>query len=313
MVFIVIHLKSLHLKIVFFKYFVSQKQGIFFVAVKSKYFYTSSFTAPQIYPVSDFFSRPYLTNQKVLDLYIKHKPHPYAPPNKNFNYCNTNYVFLSLIIEKITKKDYPTAMKMMVFDPLGMTNTYVFEKKHFKTASLSYFNNGKLHPWDFRDLVYGDKNIYSTPRDLFKYSQAMFSEKFLRQTLKDSAMIGYSNERKGMKNYGLGFRIYQFDNGKKITYHNGWWHGNNTTFVHLPDEKVTIIALGNKKSRNIYSAYSLAGLFGDFPISIKFEENDLYISDSMSFSFKNFFKYDSLKFKKSVINNERLTTNDSVN
>lgn len=255
----------------------------------------------------------YLTNQMVLDLYIKHKPAPYTPPNKNFSYCNTNYAFLALIIEKITKKDYPTAMKMMIFDPLDMKATYVFEKKHFKTASLSYFNNGKLHPWDFRDLVYGDKNIYSTPRDLLKYSQAMFSEKFLRQTLKDSAMIGYSNERKGMKNYGLGFRIYHFDNGKKITYHNGWWHGNNTTFVHLPDEKITIIALGNKKSRHVYSAYSLAGLFGDYPISIKFEENDLYISDSISFSFKKIVKSDSLKFKKSVINNERLTTNDSVN
>jgi flagellar hook assembly protein FlgD len=88
-------------------------------------------------------------------------------------------------------------------------------------------------------------------------------------------MIGYSNERKGMKNYGLGFRIYQFDNGKKITYHNGWWHGNNTTFVHLPDEKITIIALGNKKSRHVYSAYSLAGLFGDYGVSLATDENEM--------------------------------------
>jgi len=58
MVLMIIHLESLHLKIVFFKYFISQKKGIFFVSVKSKYSYTSSFTAPQIYPISDFFSRP---------------------------------------------------------------------------------------------------------------------------------------------------------------------------------------------------------------------------------------------------------------
>lgn len=237
----------------------------------------------------------YLSNQKVLELYAKHQPEPYSLPNKNFSYCNTNYVFLALIIEKITGKKYPLAMKQMVFDPLGMKNTYVFEKHHFNSASLSYFNNGKLHPWDFRDLVYGDKNIYSTPRDLLKYSQAMFSDSFLRQTLKDSAMMGYSNERKGMKNYGLGFRIYQFNNGKKITYHNGWWHGNNTTFVHLPDEKVTIIALGNKKSRNIYSAFTLSGLFGDYGVSMAIEDHS---KDNKNDSLYVNFNHSIEKFKK---------------
>lgn len=245
------------------------------------------------------FEEEFLTNQKVLELYIKHKPPLHNQPNQNFSYCNTNYVFLALIIEKIVKTSYPQAMKKMIFEPLDMNNTFVFENKHFKTSSLSYFSNGKIYPWDFRDLVYGDKNIYSTPRDLLKYSQAMFSDKFLRKTLLDSAMIGYSNEKKGIKNYGLGFRIMAYDNNKKLTYHNGWWHGNNTVFVHLRDEKVTIIALGNKKSRNIYSANALAALFGDYPITFKADEIKFYTKDSL----KN--EVDKLDFKKLKSNKKK--------
>lgn len=57
-----------------------------------------------------------------------------------------------------------------------------------------------------------------------------------------------------------------FDNGKNLTYHNGWWHGSNSVFVHLLESKVTIIALGNKYSKTIYSALTLSSIFEDFPI-----------------------------------------------
>jgi hypothetical protein len=75
----------------------------------------------------------------------------------------------------------------------------------------------------------------------------------------------YSNEKAGQNNYGLGFRMKIFDNGEKLTYHNGWWHGTNSVFAHLLKSKVTIIAIGNKYSGKVYSALALSGLFEDFP------------------------------------------------
>ena len=75
----------------------------------------------------------------------------------------------------------------------------------------------------------------------------------------------YSNEKAGQNNYGLGFRMKIFDNGEKLTYHNGWWHGSNSVFAHLLKSKVTIVAIGNKYSGRVYSALALAGLFEDFP------------------------------------------------
>lgn len=214
----------------------------------------------------------FMTNNDMYKMFVRCNPPTYSKPNTAFSYCNTNYAFLALIIEKITQKPFPEAMKIMIFDPLGMENTYIFTAKELQTASFSYYQNGRKINWDYRDLIYGDKNVYSTPRDMFKYSQAMFSDKFLRKSLLDSAMTGYSNERKGQKNYGFGFRMLTFDNGKKIIFHNGWWHGNKTTFVHLPEEKITIIALGNNNSRAVYSAFTLTSIFGDFPFD--FQEKD---------------------------------------
>ena len=104
----------------------------------------------------------------------------------------------------------------------------------------------------------------------------MFSEKLLRKSLKDSIFTPYSNERPGVKNYGLGFRIKVVDNGKKLTYHNGWWHGTNSSFTHLLDSKVTIIAIGNKFSGRIYSALALSSLFEDFPIAVSYTHLDVY-------------------------------------
>jgi hypothetical protein len=53
-------------------------------------------------------------------------------------------------------------------------------------------------------------------------------------------------------------------NGKKLIYHNGWWHGYRTAFYRMPDENAVIIALCNNDSRMIYSTKKLADLFGDY-------------------------------------------------
>ncbi|MBA2563540.1 MAG: hypothetical protein H0V14_11640, partial [Chitinophagaceae bacterium] len=50
-------------------------------------------------------------------------------------------------------------------------------------------------------------------------------------------------------------------NGKKIIFHTGWWHGNNTLLIRLIEDSATIIVLGNKFNRGIYHAKRLANIF----------------------------------------------------
>lgn len=211
-----------------------------------------------------------LTNQDILTIMGTKNIGLEQRTGTRFAYCNTNYAMLALIIEKVTKKSYRDAMEEMIFKPLGMKNTFVldFDKDKHNVAP-SYKANRVEIGIDYLDKIYGDKNIYSTPRDLLKFERATKSPSFLEPELLAQVYIGYSNEHKGTRNYGLGLRMINWENGKNYYYHNGWWHGYTSSYIPLKDENVTIIALSNKFTRSTYAVRKVAVLFGDYPFKVK--------------------------------------------
>jgi CubicO group peptidase (beta-lactamase class C family) len=214
-----------------------------------------------------------LTNKDILDILATKDIGLEAKTGTRFSYCNTNYAMLALIIEKITGLSYKEAMSEMIFKPLGMTHTYVFDDdKDRKKIVPSYKGNGVEIGFDYLDNVYGDKNIFSTARDLLKFDRARQSPDFLKPELLKQVYTGYSNERKGTKNYGLGIRMINWETGQNFYFHNGWWHGNTSSYITLMKEGVTIIALSNKMTRNTYAVRKLAPIFGDYPFNFKDEE-----------------------------------------
>ncbi len=220
----------------------------------------------KIKPAPPELSKKYLTNQDILNMLIRYQPELARATDTGFMYCNTNYALLALLIEKVTEKSFPEAMKQMVFRPLKMKYSYIFQEKDTLTAAKSFYQRGpRVYPYDRLDLIYGDKNVYTTPRDLLNFSKALYSKDFLKPELKQKIFEPYSNERPGINNYGLGFRMKVFDENEKLTYHNGWWHGTNSVFAHLLKSQVTIIAIGNKYSTRVYTALALSGLFENFP------------------------------------------------
>ena len=63
-----------------------------------------------------------------------------------------------------------------------------------------------------------------------------------------------------MHNYGLAWRLF-IKNKDTVIYHNGKWHGTNTSFIRLVQDTATIIVLGNKENRNIYQAKEMESIF----------------------------------------------------
>lgn len=210
-------------------------------------------------------NRQYASNKDVLKMLMDKKPDPTGQPGRKFTYSNTNYVLLAMIVEKLSGMTFPDYMEQKFFRPLGMDHSYVFRLKDTLTASPSFTNNGTYWNFDFLDATYGDKNIYSTVRDLLKWDQALYTDKVLNKSMLDSSFLGYSFEEPGIHNYGLGWRLQLLPNGKKVVYHFGKWHGNNAAFARLIDEKATIIILGNRFTRSIYhSAHLCYDIFGDY-------------------------------------------------
>jgi len=206
-------------------------------------------------------AKKYLTNTDVLNYLVAYKPPITHLPGTHFSYCNTNYALLALIIEKVSGKSYPDFLQFIFFTPLQMTNTYVFSLADTAKAMHSYDWRGRPERLTFLDGGYGDKNIYSSARDLLKWDQAMYSNQiFSKQTLEE-AFTPYSNEKPGIKNYGFGWRMNLYPNGKKVIFHTGWWHGNNCILIRLIEDSATIIVLGNKFNFAIYKSKQLANIF----------------------------------------------------
>jgi CubicO group peptidase (beta-lactamase class C family) len=206
-----------------------------------------------------------ITNADVLQFMIDNKARlNVGRPDKHFTYCNTNYALLALIVEKVAGKPFPQFLQETFFSPLNMNHTFVFSMDKADEVLPSFNYRNQKEAFTFLDGVYGDKNVYSTVRDMLKWDQALTNGTLFKQTTLDSAYTGYSNEKPGIKNYGLGWRMYNYPNDKKIIYHNGWWHGNNTFFNRLIQDSATIIVLGNRFNKNIYQTKKLFPVFNTY-------------------------------------------------
>ena len=216
-------------------------------------------------------TKQHVKNQDVLDYLVKFKPAA-TRPNTHFTYCNTNYALLGLIIEKASGESYADFLQQQFFTPLGMNDTYVWNISDSATAMPSYDYRGRPQAFTFLDCGFGDKNIYSTPEDLLKWDQALYTNQLFSKEMLEKAFTPYSNEP-GIRNYGYGWRMKVYPDGRKIIYHNGWWHGNNAVLIRMIQDSVTIIVLGNKYNSNIYQAKQLEKYFDGEDTSPNDEEN----------------------------------------
>lgn len=198
------------------------------------------------------------TNQDVLNFLSTRRPSVIGAPDRFYNYCNTNFAILALIVEAISGMEFPTYMTTYVFRPLGMKHTYVFSKKDSANYVPSYQPNNVPFRLEKLDCIYGDKNVYTTVRDLLLWDRALYLGKYISTKTQDLAYQPYS---RGVKNYGLGWHLLVQPPDPTIVYHNGWWHGNTASFKRLIADTATVIILGNKFNRRIWSAGKMSSVF----------------------------------------------------
>ena len=193
--------------------------------------------------------RFFLKNEDVLDYYITHKPRLFFEPDSKFNYNNTNYVMLAAIVEYLTAKPFAEFLKERIFDPLGMNSTYLCnyieqsEKDNhtigYKRARRGYKPAGG----DYLDGAFGDKGIYSTVMDMYRFDRGLNNPDFIKPELIALASTPNSPELENY-NYGLGWRMKPFY--PDLIYHFGWWKGYRTCFIKDLQADTTVIVLCNR-------------------------------------------------------------------
>ena len=187
------------------------------------------------------------SNNEMMELLTTSNVQRFFKPGRNFDYSNTGYFVLASIVEKISGTSFGSFLKQNIFEPLQMTHSYVysFENDSIRENQLDGY---RLHRgWrhvkirsTVNDAIVGDKNVYTTAEDLFKWTQGLNSGNLLS---KESLALMFTKGETiyGRKvPYGFGFRIDTKD--KNSIYHYGKWNGFSTGLTtYLEDDLVVII------------------------------------------------------------------------
>jgi len=188
-----------------------------------------------------------LTNDDVINLMMQHQPPIYFKPDLKFNYSNTGYFLLASIVEKASGEAFPVFMEKNIFGPLEMDNTFTFGPAlPSENIAVGHMGNRRKRSPDYLDTVLGDKGMYSSVEDLYKWDQALYTEKLVSRATLEEAFTGFhANKKKVKEDYGFGWRIKELKNGDPVVYHAGLWHGYNTYLLRNPKDHSTIIILSN--------------------------------------------------------------------
>ena len=104
-------------------------------------------------------------------------------PGSKFEYCNSAYVLLGVILEKLTGKPYEQLLKERILDPLGMKDTgYARPETIIPRRARGYLvrDDGYANAhYDNTAIFYSAGALYSTVDDLFRFDQALYSDVLL--------------------------------------------------------------------------------------------------------------------------------------
>ncbi len=182
---------------------------------------------------------------EVINL-IKDTPLEFKPGEK-FEYNNTNYVLLGIILEKVTNTSYEDYLQKNIFEPLNMTNTGIcYGKDNGLHDATPYSGFLEVAPVDDRLVLtqaYSAGNIYSTVEDLYRWDRALKTEELVKKETIDKIFKGHIDTSQGVS-YGYGWMISDTDWGKKL-FHGGNTFGFTANITRYPDEDLAIIVLTN--------------------------------------------------------------------
>jgi CubicO group peptidase (beta-lactamase class C family) len=181
-------------------------------------------------------------------------------PGTQESYCNTGYVLLAAIVEKVSNETFPVWMKENVFKPLKMDASFILDDagRVIPDLATSYALNGQDYS-KYSDVLsaYGSGSMYSSLADLAKWV-IRFQE---RIRLKDPIYVRMVQEgslNSGEKvPYGFGLEI-GLEQGLKTISHTGAWVGYRTNIRNYPDQHFAFITLSNADDNDLSGPYARA-------------------------------------------------------
>ncbi|MFM9903569.1 MAG: serine hydrolase domain-containing protein [Pyrinomonadaceae bacterium] len=172
---------------------------------------------------------------------LKKEPLQFVPGEKA-EYGNSGFLLAAFIVEKVSGKSYEDFLRENIYEPLSMKDSgYAHNESILKNRARGYArNHKKIVNASYIDMSIpiGAGSQYSTVEDLFRWDQALYTEKLVSKQGLDEMFRSYKGE------FGLGWEIGRQFN-RKIISHIGDINGFGAYIARYPDDKVLIVVLSN--------------------------------------------------------------------
>jgi D-alanyl-D-alanine carboxypeptidase len=207
-------------------------------------------------------------------------------PGASWNYSNTNYFLLGLMIEKVSGENYAGFMQKKIFAPLGMKNTGFNNLDAINHRAVGYsLKDGELQKVGINNpnQAFSAGAIVSTVTDLAKWDAALMGENLLKKTSLAESWTPVKLSNGKAANYGFGWGVSKY-RGLDFVGHSGAINGFSSNITRFTNDKLTVIVLTNSSGRAAekialdVAALYLPQLTQNAPPAQKTEDNDLATS-----------------------------------
>lgn len=207
-----------------------------------------------------------ISRKNVLKLLCQQKELNFTPET-DFSYNNSGYMLLAEIIEKVSEKPFHEYLNEIIFTPLEMKHSVLFEdnQKIIPNLANPYFFDGSAYKKGIRNAkdIVGNTGIRTNIEDLCKwvinFEKKKIGSKKLFAKLAQTAILKNGDTL----DYAFGQRVSQY-HGRKVISHGGADAGYRSQVLRFPDHNLAIIVLANDGSLNAdEKAYAIADLYLD--------------------------------------------------
>lgn len=203
------------------------------------------------------------TNADVIRFYAQRKDTLRFEPGSRHRYCNTNYVLLASIVERLSGKPFAGFLQQRIFKPLHMDHTFIYNRKQqprtikniatgyaWATGSFRKISSDQRESGDYFvrtvDGVTGTAKVNSTVGDIYKWITALKNNTFLTKSeFEEMTAVTQTSSGQDIA-YGFGFMLSKGANRFSFG-HNGSWDGFATLIFHNMLKDRTVIILQNFK------------------------------------------------------------------
>lgn len=236
-----------------------------------------------------------IERQELIEI-INRQPELQNEPGGEWNYNNTAYGLLTMIIENVSGMDFVDYMNERVFEPLGMSNTQVRENQDviIKQRAAGYsINDGGY--FEVRDLggAMGAGAVYTTTTDMMNWFQNFSTYEVGNEDIFNQMTTPFVLNNGEVTGYGFGLFTDEYKGLRQI-HHGGADIAHRSMFTYFPDIDAGVIVFSNYAPFNSskYADLIADAYFKEYYKEKEDESKETLDFDTSSFSFEDFEVYE---------------------